>query len=165
MTNLLKDCRYATRMLAKPPGVTFVAIVTLALGIGANTAIFSGVSSFILRDMPVPEANRLVRPVEIGEDGGIADEISYPDFVEYRNQSTSFTGLSGEDMLQVAIDTQDQNDVIWGQAVSGNYFDVLQVKPFMGRSFLPEEDGAPGAHPVVLLGHSLWERRLGSDPT
>jgi putative ABC transport system permease protein len=164
MTNLLKDFRYAIRMLTKTPGVTFVAIVTLALGIGANTAIFSGVSAFILRDMPVPEANRLVRPVEIGEDGGIADEISYPDFVEYRNQSTSFTGLSGEDMLQVAIDTQDQNDVIWGQAVSGNYFDVMQVKPLMGRAFLPEEDGAPGAHPVVVLGHSLWERRLGSDP-
>jgi len=161
---MLKDLRYAIRMLTKTPGVTCVAIVTLALGIGANTAIFSGVSAFILRDMPVPEANRLVRPVEIGEDGGIDDEISYPDFVEYRNQSTSFTGLSGEDMLQVAIDTQDQNDVIWGQAVSGNYFDVMQVKPLMGRAFLPEEDGAPGAHPVVVLGHSLWERRLGSDP-
>ena len=79
---MLKDFRYAIRMLAKTPGVTCVAIVTLALGIGANTAIFSGVSAFILRDMPVPEANRLVRPVEIGEDGGIADEISYPDFVE-----------------------------------------------------------------------------------
>src|SRR5215470_1708633 len=160
---MLKDFRYAIRMLTKTPGVTCVAIVTLALGIGANTAIFSGVSAFILRDMPVPEANRLVRPVEIGEHGGIDDEISYPDFVEYRNQCTSFTGLSGEDMLQVAIDTQDQNDVIWGQAVSSNYFDVMQVKPLMGRGFLPEEDAGPGAHPVVVLGYSLWERRLGSD--
>ena len=161
---MLKDLRYALRTLTKTPAVTCVAIVTLALGIGANTAIFSGVSAFVLRGIPVPEASRLVRPIEIGEDGRTADEISYPDFVDYRNQSTSFTGLSGEDMLQVAIDTQDQNDVIWGQAVSGNYFDILQVKPFKGRSFLPEEDGAPGAHPVVVLGHSLWERRLGSDP-
>ena len=161
---MLKDLRYAIRMLTKTPAVTCVAIVTLALGIGANTAIFSGVSAFILREIPVPEANRLVRPVEIGENGGAEDEISYPDFVEYRNQSTSFTGLSGEDMLQVAIDTQDQNDVIWGQAVSGNYFDIMQIQPLMGRAFLPEEDGAPGAHPVVVLGHSLWERRLGSDP-
>ena len=160
---MLKDLRYAIRMLTKTPAVTCVAIVTLALGIGANTAIFSGVSAFILREIPVPEANRLVRPIEIGEDG-TDGEISYPDFVEYRNQSTSFTGLSGEDMLQVAIDTQDQNDVIWGQAVSGNYFDIMQIQPLMGRAFLPEEDGAPGAHPVVVLGHSLWERRLGSDP-
>ena len=161
---MLKDIRYAIRMLIKTPAVTCVAILTLALGIGANTAIFSGVSAFVLREIPVPQANRLVRPVEIGEDGNTADEISYPDFVDYRNQSTSFTGLSGEDMLQVAIDTQDQNDVIWGQAVSGNYFDIMQIKPFIGRGFLPEEDGAPGAHPVVVLGHSLWERRLGSDP-
>jgi putative ABC transport system permease protein len=159
-----KDLRYAVRMLVKTPGVTVVAVITLALGIGANTAIFSGVNAFSLREIPVPEANRLIRPVEIEENGGISDEISYPDFLEYRNQSTSFTGLAGEDMLQVAIDTQDQNDVIWGQAVSGNYFDVMQVKPFMGRAFFPEEDGAPGAHPVVVLGHSLWERRLGSDP-
>jgi len=161
---MLKDLRYALRMLTKTPAVTCVAIVTLALGIGANTAIFSGVRAFVLREIPAPEASRLVRPIEIGEDGRTADEISYPDFVDYRNQSTSFTGLSGEDMLQIAIDTQDQNDVIWGQAVSGNYFDILQIKPFMGRSFLAEEDGAPGAHPVVVLGHSLWERRLGSDP-
>ena len=164
MQSLIKDIRYAIRMLTKTPAVTCVAIVTLALGIGANTAIFSGVSAFVLREIPVPQANRLVRPVEIDENGNAGDEISYPDFVEYRNQSTSFAGLSGEDMLQVAIDTQDQYDVIWGQAVSGNYFDVMQVKPFMGRAFLPEEDGAPGAHPVVVLGHSLWERRLGSDP-
>jgi len=161
---MLKDLRYSFRMLTKTPAVTCVAILTLALGIGANTAIFSGVRAFVLRELPVPESSRLVRPVEVGENGNTADEISYPDFVDYRNQSTSFTGLSGEDMLQVAIDTQDQNDVIWGQAVSGNYFDIVQVKPFMGRSFLPEEDGAPGAHPVVVLGHSLWEHRLGSDP-
>ena len=164
MSTLLKDLRYSIRMLTKTPAVTCVAIVTLALGIGANTAIFSGVSAFVLREIPVPEANRLVRPIEIDENGKVGDEITYPDFVEYRNQCTAFAGLSGEDMLQVAIDTQDQNDVIWGQAVSSNYFDVMQVKPFMGRAFLPEEDGAPGAHPVVVLGHSLWERRLGSDP-
>lgn len=161
---MLKDLRYAVRMLTKTPAVTLVAIVTLALGIGANTAIFSGVSAFILREIPVPEANRLVRPVEINENGSISDEISYPDFVDYRNQSNSFTGLSGEDMIRVAIDADKQNEVIWGQAVSGNYFDIMQVKPFMGRAFLPQEDGAPGANPVVVLGHNLWERRLGSDP-
>ena len=161
---MLKDLRYAVRMLTKTPAVTLVAIVTLALGIGANAAIFSGVSAFILREIPVPEADRLVRPVEINENGSISDEISYPDFVDYRNQSNSFTGLSGEDMIRVAIDADNQNEVIWGQAVSGNYFDIMQVKPFMGRAFLPEEDGAPGANPVVVLGHSLWDRRLGSDP-
>ncbi|PYS70660.1 MAG: permease, partial [Acidobacteria bacterium] len=164
MNNLLKDLRYAIRMLGKTPGVTLVAVITLALGIGANTAIFSGVNAFMFRPLPVPEPDRLVRPAELTEDRGVADELSYPDFVDYRNQSTAFTGLAAEDMVQAAIDTEAQNDVIWGQLVSGNYFDVVQVKPFMGRAFAPEEDGAPGAHPVVVLGHSLWERRLNSDP-
>jgi len=154
---MLKDIRYAIRMLIKTPAVTCVAILTLALGIGANTAIFSGVSAFILREIPVPEANRLIRPVEIGEDGRAADEVSYPDFVEYRNQSTSFTGLSGEDMLQVAIDTQDQNDVIWGQAVSGNYSDVMQIKPFMGRAFFLKKTELQ-----VLIQSSCWDIVCGN---
>ena len=104
MNFLFKDLRYAVRMLAKTPGVTLVAIITLGLGIGANTAIFSGVNAFVWRELPVPEPDRLVRPVELGETRKIADEISYPDFVEYRNQATSFTGISGEDMVQVALD-------------------------------------------------------------
>jgi macrolide transport system ATP-binding/permease protein len=161
---LLKDLRYAFRMLAKTPGVSIVAIVTLALGIGANTAIFSGVSAFLLRPLPIPEPDRVVRPVEIAEDRGIADELSFPDFAEYRKQMTSFSALSAEDMVQAALDSQNQSDVIWGQTVSGTYFDVVQIKPIMGRAFSPEEDVAPGAHPVVVLGHSLWQRRLGSDP-
>jgi len=164
MNNILKDLRYAIRMLTKTPGVTLVAVITLALGIGANTAIFSSVSAFTSRPLPVPKPDQLIRPVEIAEDRGTADNFSYPDFVDYRNQSTVFSGLCAEDMVQVAIDTQEQNDVIWGQIVSGNFFDMLQIKPVMGRAFAPDEDGAPGAHPVVVLGHSLWQRRFASDP-
>jgi predicted permease len=101
--------------------------------------------------------------MEIAEDRGITDEMSYPDYLDYRNQSTSFTGLAAEDMLQVAIDSENQNDVIWGQVVSANYFDVLQITPAMGRGFLPDEDKTVGANPVVVLSHSFWQRRLGSD--
>ena len=93
MENLIKDIRYGVRMLLKNPGVTLVAIITLAFGIGANTAIFSGVSAFLLRPLSAPNANELVRPMEIAEDRGITDEMSYPDYLDYRNQSTSFTGL------------------------------------------------------------------------
>ena len=164
MNNILKDLRYAIRMLIKTPGVTLVAVITLALGIGANTAIFSSVSAFTSRPLPVPKPDQLIRPVEISEDRGTADNFSYPDFVDYRSQSTVFSGFCAEDMVQVAIDTQEQNDVIWGQIVSGNFFDMLQIKPVMGRAFAPDEDGAPGAHPVVVLGHSLWQRRFASDP-
>ncbi|HSE25102.1 MAG TPA: ABC transporter permease [Pyrinomonadaceae bacterium] len=164
METLLKDLRYAVRMLIKTPGVTAVAVITLGLGIGANTAIFSGVNAFLMRPLPVPEPDRVIRPIEIAEDRGTSDEISYPDFVDYREQSSSFAGLAAEDMVQAALNTENQNDVIWGQAVSGSYFDVLQVKPAMGRPFLKEEDEAHGAHPVVVLSDSLWRRRFDADP-
>ena len=164
MENLIKDVRYGIRMLLKNPGVTLVAIITLAFGIGANTAIFSGVSAFLLRPLSVPNATELIRPLEITEDRQVTDEMSYPDFLDYRNQSTSFAGLAAEDMVQAAIDSENQNDVIWGQVVSANYFDVLHVTPALGRSFLPDEDKTIGANAVVVLSHSFWQRRLGSDP-
>jgi len=91
---ILQDIRYGVRMLTKNPAVSAVAVLTLALGIGANAAIFSGVSAFILRPLPVPEPDQLVRPVELAEDRGISDEVSYPDFVEYRNQATRMARLA-----------------------------------------------------------------------
>src|SRR5687768_12725592 len=132
MENLIKDIRYGVRMLTKNPGVTLVAVITLALGIGANTAIFSAVNAFLLRPLPVPNSHELIRPMEMAEDRGLTDELSYPDFVDYRTQATSFTGLTAEDMIQAAINSENQNDVIWGQVVSANYFDVLQVTPVLG---------------------------------
>src|SRR5688572_23378576 len=164
MQNLVKDIRYGIRMLTKNPGVSLVAVITLALGIGANTAIFSGVNAFLMRPLPVPQPNGLVRPMEIAEDRELSDELSYPDFLDYRAQSTSFVGLAAEDMVPAAIDTEDQNDVIWGQVVSANYFDVVQVTPVLGRTFAPDEDRTTGANPVLVLGHNLWQRRFGGDP-
>ena len=146
MENLIKDIRYGVRMLVKNPGVTLVAVITLALGIGANTAIFSGVSAFLMRPLSVPNPSNLVRPMEIAEDRGVTDEFSYPDFVDYRDQSTSYTGLAAEDMLQVAIDAENQNDVIWGQVVSANYFDVARSQTdsrsniFAGRGQEPRRE-------------------------
>ncbi len=164
MENLIKDIRYGVRMLMKNPGVTTVAVITLALGIGANTAIFSGVSAFLMKPLSVPNAAELIRPLEVSEDRGLRDEFSYPDFLDYREQSTSFSGLAAEDMIQAAVDTENQNDVVWGQVVSANYFDVLQVKPILGRGFIPGEDKTPGANHVVVLSHSFWQRRMASDP-
>jgi predicted permease len=164
MENLIKDVRYGVRMLTKNPGVTLVAVITLALGIGANTAIFSGVNAFLMRPLNVPNAGELIRPLELTDDRGFADEMSYPDYLDYSAQATSFTGLASEDLISVAVDADNQSDVIWGQVVSANYFDVLQVKPILGRTFLPEEDKTVGANNVVVLGHSFWQRRMGSDP-
>ena len=163
MENLIKDVRYGVRMLMKNPGVTLVAVITLALGIGANTAIFSGVNAFLMRPLSVPNAGELIRPLEVAEDRGLTDEMSYPDYLEYSSQATSFTGLAAEDMISAAVDAENQSDVIWGQVVSANYFDVLQVKPILGRTFLPGEDKTIGANNVVVLSHSFWQRRMGAD--
>ncbi|MGH9970958.1 MAG: ABC transporter permease [Pyrinomonadaceae bacterium] len=164
MQTFWQDLRYGIRMLAKAPGTTIVAVLALALGIGANAAIFSGVSAFVLRPLPVPEPEQLVRPFETTDDRGLNDSFSYPDYVDYRDQNTVFEGIVAEDLAQAAISTQNQNDVIWGQVVSGNYFEVLRVKPFMGRPFAPDEDKTRGEKPVLVISHSLWQRRLSSDP-
>ncbi|HET6647328.1 MAG TPA: ABC transporter permease [Pyrinomonadaceae bacterium] len=163
MHTFWQDLRYGIRMLAKSPGTTIVAVLALALGIGANAAIFSAVSAFTSRTLPAPNPDQLVRPFETTENRGKTDSFSYPDFVDYRDQNTVFQGLLAEDLAQAAISTQNQNDVIWGQVVSGNYFDVLGVQPILGRGFAPEEDKTPGSHPVVVISHGLWQRRLAGD--
>ena len=117
MENRIKDVRYGGRMLTKNPGVTLVAVITLALGIGANTAIFSGVNAFLMRPLNVPNAGELIRPLELTDDRGFADEMSYPDYLDYSAQATSFTGLAAEDLISVAVNADNQSDVIWGQAV------------------------------------------------
>jgi putative ABC transport system permease protein len=164
MQTFIQDLRYGIRMLVKSGGITIVAVLALALGIGANTAIFSGVSAFVFRPLPVPDPDQLVRPFETADSGGLTDSFSYPDFVDYRDQNTVLEGLVAEDLAQAAISAENQHDVIWGQVVSGNFFDLLRVKPVLGRTFAPEEDKTPGTHAVVVIGYSLWQRRFASDP-
>ncbi|MGB7921789.1 MAG: ABC transporter permease [Pyrinomonadaceae bacterium] len=165
IATLWQDLRYGFRMLWKNPAFTVVAVLTLAFGIGANSAIFSGVSAIVLRPMPVEEPERLVSLFEVHSDQEGYDSFSYPDYVEYRDQSRSFEGILGYRLVQAALSSNDQNDTIWGELVTGNYFDVLRVRPALGRAFLPEEDKTPGAHPVVVLGYGFWQRRFASDPT
>src|SRR5687767_15923503 len=118
METVFQDIRYGVRMLTKNPGVTVVAVLTLALGIGANAAIFSGVSAFILRPLPVPDPHQLVSPLEVAGDRRISDELSYPDFVDYRSQATVFEFVSAEDTLPAALDSETLGDVIGGEVVS-----------------------------------------------
>src|SRR4030095_14606803 len=99
MENLIKDIQYGVRMLLKNPGVTLVAVITLALGIGANTAIFSGVNAFLMRPLPVTRRSEVIGLMEVAADGEVSDELSYPDFLDYRAQSNSFAGLAAEDMV------------------------------------------------------------------
>src|SRR5215213_7046321 len=167
MRSFLKDVRFGLRVLWKSKWFTAVAVLTLGLGIGVNTAIFSGVSAFVLRPLDgVAEPGRLVSVFETSADGrGGYNDFSYPDLLDYGARADVFEGLTGYTMAQAALGERDQTDVVWGQLVTGNFFDVLKVRMQHGRGFLPEEDRTPGTHPVVVLSDSLWRERFGADPS
>ena len=159
MNTLFQDLRYGARMLFKNPGITFVVILALALGIGANTAIFSVVDAVLLRPLPYPESDRLVF---LNETSKAMDEISvsYPNFTDWRNQNQVFEniGVYNRDSYNLT-GVGDAERIITGQ-VSADMFAALRVQPALGRLFTNDED-KPGGTPVVLLSYPLWQRRFG----
>jgi hypothetical protein len=161
---LWQDLRYGARMLLKAPGFAAVAVASLAIGIGANTAIFSVVDKLLIRKLPVDEPDRLV-VVSASRGAGVSTMSNFPDFVDYRDRNEVFDGLVCYTQRALTLSTGDQADRIQGMIVSGNYFTALRVQPALGRSFLPEEDRTPGAHAVVVLGYGLWQRHFGADPS
>jgi putative ABC transport system permease protein len=156
-------------MLLKNKVVTGVAILSLALGIGLNTAIFTVVNAVLFRSLPVTEPERLV--AVYGTDAKNAGNaasytpISYLDYVDYREQAEVFSGLVAFGEATLHMSAANEPEQLKGFIVTGNYFDVLGVKPVAGRTFLPEEDGSPGAHPVVVISYNLWQRRFARDPS
>src|SRR5919107_4368228 len=165
MRTFLKDVQFGLRVLWKSKGFTAVAVLTLGLGIGVNAAIFSGVSAFVLRPLDgAADPGRLVSVFETSADGrhGYSD-FSYPDLLDYAARTDIFEGLLAHTMTQAAVGERDQTDVVWGQFVTGNFFDALKVRMQHGRGFLPEEDATPGTHPVVVLSDDLWRKRFGAD--
>ena len=163
MKTLWQDLRYAARMLLKSPGFTGIAIVSLALGIGANTSIFSFVNAVLLRPLPVTEPERLVF-VYNSSRASQYNVSSYPDYVDYRDKNEVFSDTAASSGITVSLNSDDQTEAISGLIVTGNYFDVLGVRAAVGRTFLPEEDRTPGAHPVAIISHGLWQRRFAGDP-
>ncbi len=166
MKTLLQDIRYAYRMMIKNPGFTAVAVLALALGIGANTAIFSVVNSVMLRPLPYKDPGRLMA-VERGFDsGGTSSSVSMTKFVFYRDHNQVFDQLGAYDVIGAGqnLTGAGEPERVRGIRVSAELFDVLGVSPAMGRNFVPEE-GQPGAAPVVIVGDGLWKRRFGSDPS
>jgi len=160
---LVKELRYAVRMLLNSPGFTVVAMLSLALGIGVNTTIFSVVSAFLLRPMPVHRPDQLVDVYTNDSDGYPYSVSSYPDYRDFRDQNDVFSGLIAHNFTFSIYDRDNQSELVFGEVVSGNYFDVLGIEAAIGRTFLPEEDSAPGIHPVAVLGYRFWQRRFGGD--
>ncbi len=160
-----RDLRYALRMLRRNPGFTAAAVVTLALGIGANTAIFSIVNALMFRPLPgVEDMDRLVQVFRRSHTGGgLITNVSYPNYRDWRDQNQVFSGLAAYRDVILSLNTGDNPDRVRGAIVSGNYFDVLGVKAARGRTFIPEEDSVPGAHPVAVISYGCWKRRFPSE--
>ncbi len=161
---LLADVRYALRQLRRAPAFAAASIVTLALGIGANTAVFSVVNAVVLRPLPFPESDRLVS-VQARNTQGVprSDNLSYPQFFEFRKSNAAFDRLVSYRDTSLGLSGAGQAVNIAAQIVSWDLFDVLRVRPAAGRGFRPEEE-APGQR-VVILGHRLWEEKFAADPS
>jgi macrolide transport system ATP-binding/permease protein len=163
MDSLIKDIRYAIRGLMKRPGFVAIAVITLALGIGANTAIFSLVNTVLLRSLPVERANEIVSVALRGKDDSMS-AFSYPNYKDFRDHNDVLSGLLVYRFVPLSLSRGGNNERIWGYEVSGNYFEVLKVKAIHGRTFLPEEDQTKLSHPVIIVGYDCWQRRFGADP-
>jgi predicted permease len=159
---LLKDFRYGLLLLRRDPGFAFVAISVMALGIGANTAMFSLMDAVLLKPLPYPEPERIVRVLEAPSPTS-RNGISTLNFVDWKRLSTSFEALSATRGLNVALTGNGEPARLAGLLVSADYFNVFGVKAALGRRFLPGED-QPGASRVVVLSHATWQGRFGGDP-
>ncbi len=164
MENLLQDLRYGLRVLVKRPVFTAVAVISLALGIGPNTAIFSLVDAVLWRTVPVESPETLVSVYTRDEKNPGNSPLSHLNWKDYRQMSRSFSGVLGYTFAPVSLQTGDEPVRSFAVLVSGNYFDLLGIRAALGRTFLPEEDGEPGAHPVVVVSHRFWKEILNGDP-
>jgi len=172
MQNLWKDITFGLRMLAKNPAFTAIALITLALGIGANTAIFSLMDQILLQRLPIKNPDELVilrapgpATGHISTDGDSTESFSYPMYKGLRDNNSVFSGILARYGFAASVASQGQTDRASGEVVSGNYFEVLGVQPALGRMFSQDDDRVPGAEPYVVLSHSYWTRHFGADPS
>lgn len=165
METLLQDLRVSLRRLRKTPGFTLIAVLSLALGIGANTAIFSLVNTMFLRPLPVEKPEQLVSLNNVSLNGEQNFPVfSIPNYRDLRDRNDVLSGLAAYRVAPISLSNNGVNLRLWGYLATGNYFEMLGVKPVLGRFFTPADDKAVGAHPVAVITHDCWQRRFGSDP-
>lgn len=162
MDRLLLDLRLALRRLRQNPGFSIVAILTLALGIGANTAIFSIINAVLIRPLPVENASELVAVNEtLG--GDTFPTLSFPNYLDVRDRNNVLSGLAAYRILPASLGLPGSSQRLWAYLVTGNYFDMLGIKPVRGRLLQPEDDRVPGGHPVAVISYNCWQKRFGGD--
>jgi predicted permease len=159
LDTVLQDVRFALRMLRKSPSFTGLAVVTLALGIGANAVVFGVMDALILRPLNVPQAENLWGTV-YGEDPGFQ---SYPNYIDLRDRNRSFDGLAAFNFAFVGLDTGQDPSIATGYAASGNYFDVLRIQPYLGRLFDSSDEHGPNSAPYLVLSYAYWHSRFQDD--
>ena len=165
MHQLLSDLRVAFRRARKRPGFTLVALLSLTLGIGANTAVFSLVNAILLRKAPIPQLEQIAEVYQKQPDFPYAP-FSYPDYVDFRRATAgTFSQISISLFTVAAHDVGDHVESLMGELVNGDYFPLLGLRPAAGRLLGPQDDVTPGAHPVVVLSHDYWQRTFASDPS
>lgn len=172
MSGLVQDLRYALRQLRKNPGFTTVAVLTLALGIGANTAIFGLLDQALLRSLSVREADRLVLLKYSGSNTGHLSSrsdgkfyFSYPMYRDLRDRNSVFSGVIATDWTQTGVQWHNQPELVATELVSGNYFDVLGIQPSLGRLLVASDDTVPNGNAVAVLSFNYWRRRFDADPS
>ncbi len=164
LETISRDLRYGTRRLLKSPGLTIIAILSLALGIGANTAIFSLINTAALRPLPIKNPEQLVSLTNKSEEVHFP-VFSYPNFTDFRDRNNVFDGLFAYRFAPLSMSHDGINERLWGYLVTGNYFGVLGVNAIRGRVLTPDDDRLPGGHPVVVMSYQCWQQRFGSDPS
>jgi predicted permease len=164
MRSLWEDVVYAFRMFVKSPGFTAVAVLTIALGIGANSTIFSWINSTLLNPIPGMTGSGAVVSLSLGGTSSDPRPFSYPDYVDLRDHNKSFSGLIASDLRSLNLTGNGKPQRVWSALCSANYFDVLGVRPMLGRGFLPAEDTKAGSAPVAVISYRLWQTRYGGKP-
>lgn len=163
MSTLTSDLRYAIRSLLKNPGLTAAAVLSLGLGIGANTTIFTWVQAVLFRPIPVASDPGTIRIAAMQNREGQSRSWSYPNFRDFRDRVT-LVDVVGQDDMTFNIASDGTAERAWGAMVSGNYFQVMGLRPAAGRLLTPQDDATPGGSPVVVLSHAYWQRRFNGDP-
>ncbi|MGA9774087.1 MAG: ABC transporter permease [Blastocatellia bacterium] len=160
---MIQDLRYGVRMLIKNFGFTVVAVLSLALGTGANTAIFSLINTVMLRPLPIEKPEQLVS-LNNSSENRMFPTFSYPNYKDFRDKNDVFSGLIGYRYAPLSLSYDGINERVWGYVVTGNYFEVLGVNAALGRMISPDDDRAPGAHPVAVVSYKYWQQRFGGVP-
>ncbi|HTP44513.1 MAG TPA: ABC transporter permease [Candidatus Acidoferrum sp.] len=164
MNSFWQDVRYSLRMIAKAPGYAAIAVLTLALGIGANTTIFTWINSSLLNPIPGLASPNDVVALVLGRGDAFPFPFTYPDFEAMRDGQESFVGLTASGITALSLTGKGKPVRVWGMLTSANYFDLLGIHPILGRGFLPEEDKTPGGAPVAVISYRLWQTHFGANP-